>query len=100
MGWDKEQVRRFVERMRKEAQAAEDPNAPGSEARRAQFEETLKAMGGPSTARRRSNQEMPKNNDAEIGGTRSIPPAEYRDLYEAFTKSLAKPVPRQSDDKK
>jgi collagen type III alpha len=100
MGWDKDQVRRFVERMRKEAQAAEDPNAPGSEARRAQFEETLRAMGGPSATRRHSNQSLPKSNDNEIGGTRSQAPPEYRDLYEAYTRSLAKPVPRQTDEKK
>jgi collagen type III alpha len=100
MGWNKEQIRRFVERMRKEAQAAEDPNAPGSEARRSQFEETLKAMGGPSTARRRSSQSLPKSNDNEIESKRSLPPPEYRDLYEAYTRSLAKPVPRQIEEKK
>jgi len=100
MGWNKEQVRRFVERMRKEAQAARDPNSPESEARRLQFEETIRSLNLGTTARRRTSQALPKNDDAEIEGKRSVPPPEYRDLYDAFTKSLAKPAPRPSDDKK
>lgn len=99
MGWNKDQIRRFVERMRKEAQAAQDPNSPGSEARRLQFEETLKSLNFHPTAPRRSHQ-GPKNIDNEIGSQRSDPPAEYRALYEAYTKSLAKPIPQRSDDKK
>jgi collagen type III alpha len=100
MGWNKDQVRRFVERMRKEAQAAQDPNSPASEARRLQFEETLKSLNLRSTARIRTSKEQPKNNDAEIGSNRSVPPPEYRDLYDAYTRSLAKQAPRQSDSKK
>jgi collagen type III alpha len=99
MGWNQDQIRRFVERMRKEAQAAEDPNTPGSEARRLQFEETLKSLNLRATARR-SSKDLSKSNDSEIESKRSIPPAEYRELYDAFTRSVAKPVPRQSDDKK
>ena len=84
----------------KEAQAAQDPNSPASEARRLQFEETLKSLNLRSTARIRTSKEQPKNNDAEIGSNRSVPPPEYRDLYDAYTRSLAKQAPRQSDSKK
>ena len=100
MGWNKDQIRRFVERMRKEAQAAQDPNSPASEARRLQFEEMLKTLNLRSTPRIRTSKDQSKNRDSEIVGRHSIPPAEYRDLYDAYTRSLAKQAPRNSDEKK
>ena len=98
MGWNKDQVRRFVERMRKEAQAAQDPNSPGSEARRLQFEETLRTLNLRSTPRRRSN-DGPKHATRRWGArdrSRLQSIATLRGLH----RSLAKPVPRQTDDKK
>lgn len=100
LGWNKEQIRRFVERMRSQAQATEDPNSPAAEARRLQFEETLKSLNLRSAAKSRSSRAVPKSSDAEMESKRSIPPPEYRDLYNAFTKSLAKPLPPPADDKK
>jgi hypothetical protein len=100
LGWTKDQIRRFVERMKKQAQAADEPNSPAAEARRLQFEETLKSLNLRSPAKSRSSQAVPKSNDAEMESKRSIPPPEYRDLYNAFTKSLARPAPPPADDKK
>ena len=100
LGWTKDQVRQFVERMRRQSQAAEDPTSPAAEARRLQFEETLKSLNLHSPAKPRSSQAVPKTNDNEIESKRSIPPPEYRDLYNAFTKSLAKQAPSSTDDKK
>lgn len=100
LGWNKEQIRRFVERMKMQSQAVDDPNSPAALARRRQFEETLKTLNLRSTARRRTSQGLPKSNDAEMESKRSIPPPEYRDLYDAYTRSLAKPVPPSADDKK
>ena len=68
--------------------------------RRLQFEETLKSLNLHSPSKARSSQAVPKTNDAEIESKRSIPPPEYRDLYNAFTKSLAKQAPSSTDDKK
>ncbi len=93
LGWTKDQVRQFVERMRRQSQAADDPTSPAAEARRLQFEETLKSLNLHSPAKARSSQAVPKTNDAEIESKRSIPPPEYRDIYNAFTKSLAKQAP-------
>ncbi len=99
LGWTKDQIRRFVERMRRQAQSAQDPSSPASEARRLQFEETLKSLR-LAPAKCRSSRAVPKSNDSEMESTRSIPPPEYRDLYNAFTKSLAKEGPPPADDKK
>jgi collagen type III alpha len=100
LGWTKDQVRQFVERMRRQSQAAEDPTSPAAEARRLQFEETLKSLNLHSPVKARSSRAVPKTNDNEIESKRSIPPPEYRDLYNAFTKSLAKQAPSSTDDKK
>jgi collagen type III alpha len=100
LGWTKDQIRRFVERMRRQAQTAEDPTSPAAEARRLQFEETLKSLNLRSPAKSRTSRAVPRSNDFEMESKRSIPPPEYRDLYNAFTKSLAKPVAPPADDKK
>ena len=86
--------------MRRQAQAAEDPSSPAAEARRLQFEETLKSLnlGGP--ARSRSTKSVPKVNDAEMESKRSLPSPEYRDWYNAYTRSLAKPERPPAGDKK
>lgn len=93
LGWNEEQIRRFVERMRHQSQGKEDPNSPESRASRLQFEETLRSLDLRSAGQRRIGSKAPKTHSSEIEGRRSVPSAEYRDLYEAFTRSISKQRP-------
>jgi hypothetical protein len=90
LGWTEEQARRFAERMREQLQSTEQPKTAADEARRLQFEETLRSLDlRPKTARR-TTAKLPKSDASEIQGKRSLPPPEWRQLYNAYTRSLSK----------
>jgi hypothetical protein len=90
LGWTKDEVRRFVERMRRQAQKEQGGNTPADEARRLQFEETLRSLDLKQSPKSRSSSGLQKVGGIEMESRRSAPPAEYRELYDAFTKSLSK----------
>jgi collagen type III alpha len=97
LGWTKDELRRFVERMRRAAQSEQGGNSPADEARRLQFNETIKSLDLRRGPERRSGQGVQKVQGLEMDSQRSAPPAEYRELYDAFTRSLSQPTaPRES----
>jgi collagen type III alpha len=89
LGWTKDEIRRFVERMRRQAQSEQGGNTPADEARRLQFEETLRSLDFKHPSKSRSGSGLQKVRGLEIEGPRSTPPAEFRELYNAYTKSLS-----------
>ena len=89
LGWTKDEVRRFVERMRRQAQSEQGGNTPADEARRLQWEETLRSLELKQSPRSRSGIGVKKVGGLEIEGRRSVPPPEFRELYDAYTKSLS-----------
>jgi collagen type III alpha len=87
LGWTKDEVRRFVERMRRQSKA-DQGNSPADEARRLQYEETLRSLELKKSAVKRSGSGLQKVGGVEMESRRSTPPAEYRELYEAFNRSV------------
>jgi len=90
LGWTEDEVRRFVKRMRHQAQSAKDGGSAADEARRRQYEETLRTLNLLPPGRKRTGSGIEKSRTDEIEAKRSPPPAEYRQLYDAFTRSIAK----------
>ena len=89
LGWTKDEVRRFVERMRRQAQSEQGGNTPADEARRLQWEETLRSLELKQSPKSRSGAGLKKVGGVEMESRRSTPPPEFRELYDAYTKSLS-----------
>lgn len=90
LGWTEEQIRRFTERLKKSLEPRELPDDAAARARQRQFEETLKSLNFQSRGTKRSGETIKKRATEEVGPRRTAPPAEYREYYEAFTRSLSK----------
>ncbi len=89
LGWTENEMKKFLERMQNSLQPT-DLDSPAARARQRQFEETLKSLNLKSSASRRSGEAIKKRATEEIGPRRTPTPAEYREYYEAFTRSLSK----------
>jgi len=89
LGWNEEQVRKFTEHLKNRLDAP-PAETPESLARRRQFEETLKTLDLKSSYGSRRDAGTPSTKADSIGPRRSRVPAEYRDDYDAFTRSRAK----------
>ncbi|RMG34102.1 MAG: hypothetical protein D6725_14835 [Planctomycetota bacterium] len=89
LGWTERDLRRFLDRMSRSA-AAQDDDSPEAEARRRQFEEMLKRVRLEGAERQRRDTRVDKTQIGTVT-TRRVPvPPEYRELYEAYTRRLAK----------
>jgi hypothetical protein len=80
--------------MRRQAQSEQGGNSPADEARRLQYEETLRSLELKQSPKNRSGSGLQKVGGAEIGSRRSTPPPEFREQYEAFLKSINGQTPR------
>ena len=94
LGWTKDEVRRFVDRMRRQMQSEQGGNSPADEARRLQLLETLKSLDLRQGPKARSGRGLQKVGGDEIESRRSTPPAEYKEQYDAFTRSVGQPTAR------
>ncbi len=86
LGWTKDEVRRFVERMRRQAQSAQGGSTPADDARRLQFEETLRSLDLKHTAKNRSGSGLQKAGTAEIERPSSQLPANRSRVYDWYAK--------------
>ncbi|MFO1019263.1 MAG: hypothetical protein U0903_00970 [Planctomycetales bacterium] len=89
LGWTEDDLKQFVSRMEKELQEYEDVQDPKAEQRRRQFTATLDALKleGNSEKRKSASTRVTRNNE----GARNVQiPAEYREVYQSYTKSLSK----------
>jgi hypothetical protein len=92
LGWTQEDTRRFAERLRNRLEPATSDATPQERARRRQFEETLKSLNLKSVGSKRTGEGVRRSGDpaGSFGGKRLPVPPEYREAYDAYTRSLAK----------
>ncbi len=90
LGWTKEDMQRFADRLRRQLDDPGDDRSAGAVARRRQFEEMLKSLDLQSTQSRRNAKTAGRRPSEGIDVPDLPVPAEYREAYEAFTKSLSK----------
>ena len=92
LGWKKEDMERFVQRLENQLADPGDDQSPESIASRRQFEETLKSLGLSSKTRLRKAVGGKPTRVNELGDRKIAPPPEYQELFEEYTKDLAKPT--------
>ncbi|MCA9070478.1 MAG: hypothetical protein KDA84_16210, partial [Planctomycetaceae bacterium] len=90
MGWDKADASQFLDRMKDRMQ---DRNAstPEALAKQRQFNEWLKRLNKPQTnAKRRAGSKVRNVGPRDLINARnSTPPAELRDIYEAYQRGIS-----------
>ena len=92
LGWKKEDMERFVKRLEQQLADPGSDNSPESVAKRKQFEETLKSLGLSNKTKKRTAKSGTTTRTGEVGVRRIAPPPEYQELFEEYTKELAKPT--------
>ncbi len=95
LGWTPDDLRKFSDRLQRQLQKKNSEQTPESLARRRQFEEMLKGLDLKSTGSKRRSTVTKKQSIDGIGSRRLPVPAEYREAYEAYTKSLSKRSQRE-----
>ncbi|QDT65029.1 hypothetical protein [Calycomorphotria hydatis] len=98
LGWGEDDLRKFTERMQEKLSATETPEVTENPAQVREFEEMLKSLdvsGKRQVVRDRTGPNRAIDGSA---GRRAPPPAEYRDAFEAFTRSLAEQQQQRSGD--
>lgn len=90
MGWDKADASQFLDRM-KDRMNQRDASTPEALAKQRQFNEWLKRLNKPRTnAKRRSGAEVRNLGPRDlINARKSTPPAELRDIYEAYQRGIS-----------
>ena len=92
LGWKKDDLERFVTRLERQLQDPGDDNSPESIASRRQFEETLKSLGLSTKTKKRKAVGGKPTRVNELSDRKSAPPPEFQELFEEYTKDLAKPA--------
>ncbi len=92
LGWKKEDMERFVKHLEQQLADTGEDNSPEALARRRQFEETLKTLGLSSKTKLRKANRGKATRVNELGDRKIAPPPEYQELFEEYTKDLAKPA--------
>lgn len=91
MGWTEDQMRRFTERLSKHLQEAKSTDeTPESQARRQQFEETLKSLNLNKQGATRQGDKSPQRDVNQIDSRRSTVPKEYRSAAERFSREVTR----------
>ncbi|RLT08228.1 MAG: hypothetical protein DWI21_08380 [Planctomycetota bacterium] len=90
LGWNEEQMKKFVERMQQQLEVKTDDDSPQAKAKQRQFEEMLKNLNLTEKTQRRDDTNKDKQTGDGIGPVRRPPPPEYRESFESYTKSLSK----------
>ena len=89
LGWSDGDMKKFVNRLQERLQDSGADQSPAAVAERRQFEEMLKSLELQSKGARRSDSGKGKHSTDGIGSRRLPVPAEYREAFEAYTKSLS-----------
>ena len=92
LGWkDKKDVEKFVKFLEKGmGQQQGDDNSPEAEARRMQFEETLRSMNLGNETQRRAGSVGKERAIEQIGAKNAPVPREYEKVWQSYTRSLSK----------
>lgn len=90
LGWTKERMTQFVQRLEKQLQDTGEDNSPEAVARRLQFEETLKNQQlSTQTKARRGEKKHERRTLSTDGRSVTVPP-DYREQWEAYSRSLSR----------
>lgn len=90
LGWNKAQLRRFVERWERLHQEAEQDAYGAGDARR-QLDDALRSLGLSGRGARRAAGETTQDEVRGLEqGRRSEPPSKYRDLIRAFNRGMSR----------
>ena len=90
LGWTKEDMKRFVDRLEKQVNDTDNDTSPDAMARRLQFEEDLKGLKLNRRAAPKTGDDASQRRTRQVREARQSPvPAEFREQYEAYTKSLS-----------
>jgi hypothetical protein len=103
LGWkDLKDLEKFVTQLEESLGDKRDDESAEALARRKQFEELLKSLRLGSETANREGGKTPERRIQQIDARRRPPPQELRELYEAYTKGLAKekPAPKKSAPQK
>ena len=90
LGWTKDDLKQFSDRMRDRLKKIEEPTDEASKQKQLEFKEMLKSL---NLKPKRSNQTGSKKRDRITDGVntrRSPPPSDLRELFEAYQRSLSK----------
>ncbi|HEY2249419.1 MAG TPA: hypothetical protein VGH74_00115, partial [Planctomycetaceae bacterium] len=91
LGWkDKKDIEKFVKYLEKGMAKPDDDNSPEAEARRMQFEETLRSMNLGNETQRRTGSVGQERAIEQIGAKNAPVPREYQKVWESYTRSLSK----------
>lgn len=91
MGWTEDQMRRFTERLSKHLQETKSTEeTPESQARRQQFEETLKSLNLNKQGTTRQGDKSPQRDVNQFESRKSAVPKEYRSAAERFSREVTR----------
>lgn len=89
LGWTEQDMRRFAERLERQL-AQPKPNDPAAEARRRQFEETLRSVDLESSGRRQDGSSTNQKSTSNFTERRLPPPRSHRKAYEEYIRRLSR----------
>jgi len=91
LGWkDKQDVERFVKFLEQGLHQSAEDNSAEAEARRLQFEETLRSMDPVGETQSRGGSKSQERQIQQIGTKNGSAPKELEKAWEAYTRSLSK----------
>lgn len=100
LGWKgKQDVEKFVRYLEDNLNQNADDNSPEAQARRLQFEETLRTLEVGSETQRRSGSVGKERAIEQIGSKNVPPPREYQKIWESYTRSLSKTNEKKPGEK-
>jgi collagen type III alpha len=100
LGWSKADLERFTKQLEERLKDTGEDNSPEAVARRLQFEETLKSMRLDSETTRRQGSTGSARTIRKFDTRDSTVPPEYREQWEAYTRSLSKRKPPAANSAK
>ncbi len=90
LGWTQEDMKKFSDRLQRQLNDDGQDQSPEAEARRRQFEESLKSLNLTSEGARRTRQDSNRGPENVVGPRRLRVPPQYREAWEAYTRELSK----------
>lgn len=89
LGWTEQDMERFADRLRRNLSAPTDEETPDDVARRMEFQHMLENLSfGESSGPRKARSDRSRD-VGDVGTVNPQVPSEYRDAFEAFTRSVA-----------
>ena len=88
LGWSKDDVRQFANRLRKHVDTPADDNSPGAQAQRRQFEELLKSVTIKSSGTKRTGRSQRLRTTDSINSQDVPVPLQFREAVKLYRRNL------------